>query len=234
MKVPEGLLGEFLGKQLSLTTDDGHKLGAYRADPAGTPKGGIVVVQEIFGVNHHIRAMCDRFAALGYVAIAPAVFDRFVRDFDSGYTPDEVAHARSYIGNVDFGKMMRDLAAAQADIKDAGPIAVVGFCLGGTAAYLAACRLPGIAAAVGYYGGGVAKFIGETPACPVQLHFGSEDAGIPLSSVEEIKQKRPDLDVYIYEGAAHGFNCDERASYHKDAAALAWGRTQEFLAKNLK
>ena len=223
-----------MGKQFSLTTADQHTLGAYRADPAGKAKGGIVVVQEIFGVNQHIRAMCDRFAALGYVAIAPAVFDRFVRDFESGYTPDEVAHARSYIGNVHFGKMMHDLAAAQADIKDAGPFGVVGFCLGGTAAYLAACKLPGISAAVGYYGGGVAKFIDETPTCPVQLHFGSEDQGIPLSSVEEIKQKRPDLEVYIYEGAAHGFNCDERASYHKDAAALAWSRTQAFLAKNMK
>lgn len=223
-----------MGKQLSLTTTDQHKLGAYRADPVGKPRGGIVVVQEIFGVNRHIRAVCDRLAALGYVAIAPAVFDRFVRDFESGYTPDEVAHARSYIGNIHFGKMMRDLAAAQADIKDAGPFGVVGFCLGGTAAYLAACKLPGLSAAVGYYGGGVAKFIDETPACPVQLHFGSEDQGIPLSSVEEIKQKRPELEVYIYEGAAHGFNCDERASYNGGAAALAWSRMQEFLTKNMK
>ncbi len=223
-----------MGKQLSLTTTDNHKLGAYRADPAGKPKGGIVVVQEIFGVNHHIRAVCDRLAALGYVAIAPALFDRFVRDFESGYSPDEVAHARSYIGSLDWDKATLDMAAAQAAIKDAGPFGVIGFCMGGTAAYLAACRLPGIAAAIGYYGGGVAKFIGETSTCPVQLHFGSEDHGIPLSDVEAIKTKRPELEVYIYEGAAHGFNCDERASYHKDAAALAWSRTQEFLAKNMK
>jgi carboxymethylenebutenolidase len=223
-----------LGKQLSLTTTDGHTLGAYRADPAGKPKGGIVVVQEIFGVNHHIRAVCDRFAELGYTAIAPAVFDRFVRDFECGYTPDEVAHARSYLGNIDWDKMTLDMAAAQANIKDAGPFGVVGFCMGGTAAYIAACRLSGIAAAVGYYGGGVAKFIDEKPTCPVQLHFGAEDQGIPLSDVEKVKQTRPELEVYIYEGAAHGFNCDERASYNKDAAALAWSRTQEFLAKNLK
>jgi carboxymethylenebutenolidase len=223
-----------LGKQISLTTTDGHKLGGYRADPAGKPKGGIVVVQEIFGVNHHIRALCDQFASLGYVAVAPAIFDRFVRDFESGYTPDEIAHARSYLGNIDFDKMMLDVAAAQAEMKDAGPVGVVGYCLGGTVAWLAATRLSGIAAAVGYYGGGVAKHIDETPKCPVQLHFGSEDAGIPLSDVEAIKSKRPDLEVYIYEGAAHGFNCDERASYHKDAAALAWTRTEAFLAKNMK
>jgi carboxymethylenebutenolidase len=223
-----------LGKPISLTTTDGHTLGGYRADPAGKPKGGIVVVQEIFGVNHHIRALCDQFAALGYVAVAPAIFDRFVRDFESGYTPDEIAHARSYLGNIDFDKMMLDVAAAQAEIKDAGPVGVVGYCLGGTVAYLAATRLSGIAAAVGYYGGGVAKHIDETPKCPVQLHFGSEDAGIPLSDVETIKTKRPDLEVYIYEGAAHGFNCDERASYHKDAAALAWTRTEAFLEKAMK
>jgi carboxymethylenebutenolidase len=223
-----------LGKHLSLTTTDNHKLGAYRADPAGKPKGGIVVVQEIFGVNHHIRAVCDLFASIGYVAVAPAVFDRFVRDFESGYSPEEIAHARGYLGNIDYDKMMLDVAAAKAEMKDAGPIGVVGYCMGGTVAYLAACRLPGVSAAVGYYGGGVAKFIDETPKCPVQLHFGSEDQGIPLSDVEKIKSKRPDLDVYIYEGAAHGFNCDERASYNKDATAVAWKRTQEFFAKNMK
>jgi carboxymethylenebutenolidase len=223
-----------MGKKLTLTTTDGHTLGAYRADPAGKPKGGIVVIQEIFGVNHHIRAVCDQFAALGYVAIAPAVFDRFVRDFESGYSADEVAHARSYIGSVDFPKMMLDVAAAQAEIKDAGPFAVVGYCLGGTVAYLAACQLPGISAAVGYYGGGVVKNIDKTPTCPVQLHFGSEDHGIPLTDVDTIKAKRPELEVYVYEGAAHGFNCDERASYHKEAATLAWSRTEAFLAKNMK
>jgi dienelactone hydrolase len=131
-----------LGKQFTLTTTDKHSLGAYRADPAGTPKGGMVVVQEIFGVNHHIRAVCDRLAALGYVAVAPAVFDRFVRDFESGYTPDEIAHARSYLGNLNWDHMMADVAAAQGDLKGTGPLGVVGFCMGGTAAFLAACRIP--------------------------------------------------------------------------------------------
>src|SRR5215510_14122394 len=115
-----------LGKQFTLTTTDKHSLGAYRADPAGAPKGGMVVVQEIFGVNHHIRAVCDRLAALGYVAIAPAVFDRFVRNFESGYTPDEIAHARSYLGNLNWDHMMADVAAAQGDLKGAGPSASSG------------------------------------------------------------------------------------------------------------
>src|SRR5215510_7961912 len=125
-----------LGKQFTLTATDKHSLGAYRADPAETPKGGMVVVQEIFGVNHHIRAVCDRLAALGYVAVAPAVFDRFVRDFESGYTPDEIAHARSYLGNLNWDHMMADVAAAQGDLKGTGPLGVVGFCMGGTAAFL--------------------------------------------------------------------------------------------------
>jgi carboxymethylenebutenolidase len=161
-----------LGKKLSLTTSDQHTLGAYRADPVGQAKGGIVVVQEIFGVNHHIRAICDRLAALGYVAIAPAIFDRFVRDFESGYTPDEIAHARSYIGNLNWDKLMLDLAAAQAEIKGAGPLGVVGFCLGGTAAFLAACRLPGFSAAVSFYGGMIAKFGGVNPKWPMLRLFG--------------------------------------------------------------
>ena len=115
-----------MGKHLSLTAADQHKLGGYRADPQGTPKGGLVVVQEIFGVNRHIRAVCDRLAAEGYVAVAPAVFDRFVRDFECGYTPDEIANARSYLGNLNFDNMMHDLSAAKADMTGVGPIGVIG------------------------------------------------------------------------------------------------------------
>src|SRR5262249_56246540 len=120
------------GKEFTLTATDKHSLGAYRADPAETPKGGMVVVQEIFGVNHHIRAVCDRLAALEYVAVAPAVFDRFVRDFESGYTPDEIAHARSYLGNLNWDHMIADVAAAQGHLKGVGPRGVIGFCIGGT------------------------------------------------------------------------------------------------------
>lgn len=223
-----------MGKHLSLTTSDHHKLGGYRADPQGTPKGGLVVVQEIFGVNHHIRAVCDRLAALGYVAVAPAVFDRFVRDFECGYSPDEVANARGYLGNLNFDHMMADMIAAKDDMKDVGPLGTIGFCMGGTAAFLAACRIPGISAAVAYYGGMIGKFADEKPQCPLQLHFGEKDAGIPMDVVEEIKKKQPQAETYVYPDAAHGFYCDERASYNKDAAALAWSRTQEFLAKHMK
>ena len=223
-----------MGQKLKLTTSDNHTLGAYRADPSGTPKGGIVVIQEIFGVNHHIRAMCDRFAGIGYAAIAPQVFDRFARDFESGYSPDEIAHARSLIGNLNFDLMMKDIEASVGNLKSVGPIGIVGYCMGGTAAFLAACHVNGLSTAVAYYGGMIGKFADEKPKCPVQMHFGEKDEGIPLSTVEDIKKKQSQAEVYTYPGAAHGFSCDERASFRQEAADLAWQRTTAFLAKNMK
>ena len=223
-----------MGQKLTLTTSDNHTLGAYRADPSGTPKGGMVVIQEIFGVNHHIRAVCDRLAALGYAAIAPQVFDRFARDFESGYTPDEIAHARGMLGNLNWDNMIKDIAAAKDNLKGTSPIGIVGFCMGGTAAFLAACRIPGFSASVAFYGGMIGKFADEKPQCALQMHFGEKDDGIPLSTVEEIKKKQPQAETYIYEGAPHGFYCDERASYRKEAGDLAWKRAQEFLTKNMK
>jgi carboxymethylenebutenolidase len=223
-----------MGKLFTLTTSDKHQLGAYRADPQGKPRGGLVVVQEIFGVNHHIRAVCDRLAALGFVAVAPAVFDRFVRNFECGYTPDEIANARSYLGNLNFEHMMHDIAAALGELKGVGPLGVIGFCMGGTASFLSACRLSGLAAAVAFYGGMIGKFADEKPKCPMQMHFGEQDQSIPMSVVEEIKTKQTQAEIYVYPGAAHGFYCDERASYNKTAADLAWSRTQDFLGKHMK
>ncbi len=223
-----------MGQHVSLTAADHHKLGGYRTDPQGTPKGGLVVIQEIFGVNHHIRAVCDRLAALGYVAVAPAVFDRFVRDFECGYTPDEIAHARSYLGNLNWDHMVADMAAALSNLKGSGPLGAIGFCMGGTAAFLAACRIPGLSATVAFYGGMIGKFVDEKPKCPLQMHFGEKDEGIPLATVEEIKKKQPQAETYIYPGAPHGFYCEERASYRKDSAEVAWSRTKDFLAKHMK
>ncbi len=221
-----------MGTHISLTTSDHHELAAYRAEPQGKPKGGIVVAQEIFGVNSHIRNICDRLAAAGYVAVAPALFDRFVRDFESGYSPEEVAHARTYLGQIDWDKMLLDIAAGVQDVQSAGPVGVVGFCMGGSVAYLAATRLAGISAAVAFYGGQIVKYADEKPKCPVQMHFGDQDAGIPMSDVEIIRQKRPDTEIHVYP-AGHGFNCDERASYHEASAKLAWQRTLDFLGKTL-
>lgn len=222
-----------MGRHFTLTATDKHQLGAYRAEPKGTPKGGMVVAQEIFGVNNHIRNVCDRLAETGYVAVAPALFDRFVRNFESGYSPDEVANARKYLGNIDWDAMMRDVAAAADDVRSAGPVGVVGFCMGGTVAFLSATRLDGISAAVCYYGGQIVRFADEKAKCPVQMHFGEQDTHIPMSDVESIKARQPQAEVYIYP-AGHGFHCDERGSFHDASAKIAWERSLSFLAANLK
>jgi len=221
------------GKHLTLTASDGHSFGAYRADPTGTPKGAMVVVQEIFGVNSHIRNVCDRMAAHGYVAIAPALFDRVERDFQSGYSPEEIAHARTFIGKIDWDAMLRDVQASMDNVKSVGPVGVIGFCLGGSVAFLAATRLDGVAAAEAFYGGAIVKFADEKPKCPVQMHFGDKDTGIPMSDVEIVKQKRPDTEIFVYP-AGHGFCCDERGSYDEASAKLAWERTYAFLDKHMK
>jgi carboxymethylenebutenolidase len=223
-----------LGKQFSLTAADNHQLGAYQADPKGAPKGAIVVIQEIFGVNSHIRAVCDRFAGEGYVAVAPALFDRQERNFESGYSPDEIANARKFIASPDWAAMLRDMQAAIAEVKSVGPVGIVGFCMGGTVAFLAATRLDGLSAAVCYYGGRIAAFADEKPRCPVQMHFGDQDQSIPMSDVETIKQKRPDCEIHVYPGAGHGFHCDERGSFNEQSAKTAWQRTTAFLQKHMK
>ena len=215
-----------MGKLLSLTAKDAHRLGAYRADPDATPRGGVVVVQEIFGVNHHIRSVCDRLAALGYAALAPALFDRFVRDFQSGYSPEEIAQARKFLANIDWAAFVRDTAAAVEALPP--PVAVMGFCMGGTVAYLAATQLDGLAAAVCFYGGQIAKSADQKPRCPTQMHFGQKDESIPMTDVEAIRTKRPDCEIHLYP-AGHGFHCDERGSFHAESAAVALGRSLRFL-----
>ncbi|WP_050383399.1 dienelactone hydrolase family protein [Bradyrhizobium pachyrhizi] len=223
-----------MGQDIKLKASDGFELGAYRADPAGAPKGAVVVIQEIFGVNHHIRSVCDRLAKEGYVAVAPSIFDRITPNFQSGYSPDEIAEARKFVANPDWAAMLRDTQAAIDAVKSVGPVGIIGFCLGGSVAYAAATRLAGLSAAVGYYGGAVVRFADDRPAVPTQLHFGEKDAGIPLSDVETIKSKRPEVEVFIYPGAQHGFHCDERASYDKASADIAWPRSMEFFAKYLR
>jgi carboxymethylenebutenolidase len=222
-----------VGQDIKLKASDDFQLGGYRADPTGAPKGAIVVIQEIFGVNHHIRSVCDRLADEGYVAIAPAIFDRVEPDFTSGYSPDEIAVARKFVANPDWPAMLRDTQAAIDAVKDVGPVGIIGFCLGGSIAYAAATKLSGLKAAVGYYGGAVVRFADDKPKVPTQLHFGEKDAGIPLADVETVKAKRPEVEVFIYPGAQHGFHCDERPSYDKASADVAWPRSMAFFARHL-
>jgi carboxymethylenebutenolidase len=223
-----------VGHDIKLTASDNFQLGGYRADPTTAPKAAVVVIQEIFGVNRHIRAVCDRLAAEGYVAIAPAIFDRVERDFQSGYSPDEIAVARKFVANPDWPAMLRDTQAAIDAVQDVGPVGIIGFCLGGGIAYAAATKLSGLSAAIGYYGGAIVRFADDKPKIPTQLHFGEKDTGIPLGDVETIRAKRPDVEIYTYPGAQHGFHCDERASYDKASADIAWPRSLAFFAAHLK
>jgi carboxymethylenebutenolidase len=223
-----------VGQDIKLKASDGFQSGGYRADPAGTPKGAIVVIQEIFGVNHHIRAVCDRLADAGYVAIAPSIFDRIEPNFQSGYSPDEIAVARKFVANPDWPAMLLDTQAAIDAVKSVGPVGIIGFCLGGSVAYAAATKLTGLSAAVGYYGGVIVRLADDKPKVPTQLHFGEQDQGIPLTDVDTIKAKRPEVEVHVYPGAQHGFHCDERASYNKASADIAWPRSLDFFAKHMK
>jgi len=223
-----------MGQDIKLTASDGFQFGCYRANPVDMPKGAIVVIQEIFGVNHHIRSICDRLAKEGYAAFAPSSFDRMEPNFQSGYSPEEVQNALKYVGNPDWAAFLRDTQATIDAAKSVGPVGIIGFCLGGVITYLAAARLNGASAAVGYYGGGIVHFADERPKVPTQLHFGEKDAHIPLTDVETIRVKQPDVEVFTYPGADHGFHCDARASYDKVSSDIAWPRSLTFLEKHLK
>jgi carboxymethylenebutenolidase len=222
-----------MGQMITLKAEDGHSFGAYRAAPAGKPKAGIVVIQEIFGVNSHIKNISDRFAADGYVALAPAIFDRAEPGFETGYQPADIERGRAVRGKIDIGDMVKDVRAAVGALKAEGlKVGVVGYCLGGTLAWLAAARIDGLSCAVSYYGGGVAETASEKPRCPVLFHFGETDQSIPPDHHAKIRAAHPTLPMHLYP-AGHGFSCDERGSYHEPSATLARTRTMEFLAKHL-
>ncbi len=221
-----------MGNSLKLTASDGHEFSAYLARPEGTPRGALVVVQEIFGVNGHIRGVADGFAQDGYLTIAPALFDRVRPGIELGYGPADIDEGRDLKGKVSTEAALRDCAAALAEVASAGKAAIVGYCWGGTLAWAAACELPGLSAAVSYYGGGAPEMAGLQPRCPVMLHFGEQDQAIPLDGVEKLRAAHPDLPLHIYP-AGHGFNCEARASYHPESAAIARARSLDFLKQNL-
>ncbi|HJO75788.1 MAG TPA: dienelactone hydrolase family protein [Rhodospirillales bacterium] len=226
-----------MGETIRLTAADGHQLSAYRADPPGetgaAPKGGIVVIQEIFGVNSHVRNVADGFAAEGYVAIAPAIFDRFQAGVDLGYEDEDktIGIGLKAQGNEHLDLVMADVRAAWEAASAVGKVGITGYCWGGFVVWAAACRL-NFDAAVGYYGGGIIGLNGENPNCPTILHFGKHDQSIPLEDVEAISQAHPEVPVYIYD-AGHGFNCDHRPEYNEEASTMALKRTMELFAENV-
>lgn len=219
---------------LNLSADDGHEFSAYYSESASTPsKGRVVVVQEVFGVNQHIRDVCDRFSQSGYDALAPSLFDRLEPGVQLGYSAEDVDKGRDLRSRLDWNDALNDTLASISYLAQSGPAAVVGFCYGGAIAWLAA-RTPHARMAVCYYGTYIHQFRDQHPQCPALLHFGALDPMIPRENVEDIRAENTEAnpDICIYPDAGHGFNCDLRDSFHGPSAELAWQRTLDFLSQN--
>jgi len=222
-----------MGDSIELTGADGFTFSAYQAKPQGEPKGRVVVIQEIFGVNNHIREVCDGYAKEGYIALAPALFDRVGPGIELGYEGDDMTRGVEIaMGKLEMQNTMSDVQAAIDYLASDGKVGVVGYCFGGLLTWLSAANANNVACASGYYGGGIAKSLDQTPKVPTILHFGELDAHIPMPDVTAVIDAHPEVTVYTYD-ADHGFNCDHRASYNKAAATLARRRTLDFFAENL-
>jgi carboxymethylenebutenolidase len=219
--------------QISLQSADGFEFSAYEARPAGDCRGAVVVIQEVFGVNDHIRSVADGYAQEGYHAIAPALFDRVETGIELGYGEADVHRGVDLAFNrLHMEQTLADIQAAIDQASRFGRVGMVGYCFGGLLTWLSACRLDRLAAASSYYGGGVPQQAEMTPRCPIILHFGEQDDHIPVESVKQFMARHPDLPVYLYD-ADHGFNCDQRAMYDAAAAALARQRTLDLFARHL-
>jgi carboxymethylenebutenolidase len=222
-----------MGEFVTLTAADGHELSAYLARPAGEPLAGLAVVQEIFGVNRHIRSVADGYARDGFLAVAPALFDRIERGVELGYEGADMLRARNFIPKLDVDNALADtVAAMEFAARETGKkVGVIGYCFGGTIAWLAATR-HSPTAAIGYYGGRIANYAEERLSAPVLLHFGKQDAHIPAEEVEKIHAAHPEVQIYLYD-AGHGFNCDARGSYSQASSAEARERSLAFLKEHL-
>jgi carboxymethylenebutenolidase len=217
---------------------DGHELSAYVAKPEGEPIGALVVIQEIFGVNPSIRAVADAYAKDGFVAIAPALFDRFEKGLELGYEGDDLKKAFELYGKLSPETQLLDVAAAYEHVAGKGKgTGVIGFCYGGLLSWLSSTRAKALKmnlkAAVGYYAGGIGKVAAEEPSCPVQLHFGSDDDHIGKDQLDAVRAAHPEVAIFVYEGAGHAFANEARASYVAAAANLARERSLEFLKSNI-
>ena len=221
-----------MGKNVELTASDGHKFSAYVAEPSGKPRGALIVVMEIFGVNSHIRKVADDYAADGYLVIAPQFFDRVEKGLDVGYTGADLEKARGLMQKMNFNDPLKDVRAAMQHVASAGKTGILGYCWGGALAFKAACNVEGLACAVAYYGGGIPGMVDEKPKCPVMFHWGETDASIPMEKAKMVAEKHKDQ-VHFFYPAGHGFNCEQRGSYDEKSAKTARERTVEFLKKHI-
>ena len=221
-----------MGKFIEHKAADGHAFDAYVAEPSGPARGAVVIAPEIFGVNSHIRAVADGYAAEGYLAVAPALFDRAQRKYDTGYTQPEIQAGIAVKAKVTNDQALADVQAAVDYARRAGKVGVVGYCWGGTIAWYAAARGTGLAAAVSYYGGNVPDLKDEVPKVPTMFHFGETDQSIPLEKARAVAQAHPEVATHYYP-AGHGFNCDQRGSFHEPSAKLAKERTVAFFRQHV-
>ena len=228
-----------MGHFTKLTASDGFSFSAYESAPIGPAKGAVVVLQEIFGVNAHVRAVADRFCAAGYMAVAPATFDRAKADVELGYDEADMQTGFGYKTAVEAlpaPGVMADIQAAvdYAAQASGGKVGIVGYCWGGLLTWRAACQLQGLSAAVPYYGGGMTtpEELVRRPLVPVLAHFGDQDHWIPLETIRAFEKAQPGVEVQVY-AANHGFNCDHRESYNEAAALLARERTLAFFGQHL-
>ncbi len=220
------------GKMIKMKMTDGAEIGVYHVEPKGPRRGGLVLVQEIFGVTGHIKELCDGYAADGYEVLAPAVYDREAPGFQATYSPEDIQKAIK-IARADhpFELSIADAGTCIDALKGKGKVFITGYCYGGSVTWAAACRCDGLAAASGYYGGNIGMMADWTPKCPTILHFGKHDHGIPMEVVDKVQKLHPDVKVYVYD-AGHGFNSDRRADYNPEAAKLARQRTLELFKAN--
>jgi len=220
--------------QIKLKASDGHELDAYFVESSNPDRGATVLIQEIFGVNSHIRSVADDYAGQGFHVIAPALFDRVQRGLELGYNPPDTAQGMKAAMQIGMDAALRDVAAAISHARDQWrevKVGVLGYCFGGSLAWLAATRLDP-AAAVCYYGGQIAKNAAETPHCPVMMHFGAKDPHIGPAEIEKVRAAHPELPLFLYD-AGHGFNCDQRKDYEPKSASLARQRTLDFFSNHL-
>lgn len=218
---------------LSLTADDGHQFQAFEAGDANASRG-LVVLQEIFGVNNHIRKVAERFASHGYRVLAPALFDRVTPDVELDYTQDGIKAGLEARAKIPPEKTLLDLQATAAAFGAGKPVGIIGYCWGGSLAWVGATQTKQFKAASCWYGGQIIQTKDANPNCPVQMHFGGEDHGIPLQDVEAIKAAQPEVDVYVYPGAQHGFGCDQRPSFSQKDWELAFLRSLTLFAEHLR